>query len=135
VALLMLATSLCAGPPADAAIIWRANWRLEGYVGQAPAGITPDAHIVLQYEGKDYPFDVTKAVVTAGRVPKGQLLGDIEHHQMKLQLHGTAKTLDVLRKASPGAKLLISGHHDTGSGEMHVTKISGASADSVPAAK
>jgi hypothetical protein len=135
VAVSILATSLFAGPLANAATIWRANWRVEGYVGQAPAGIKPEAHVVLQYNGKDYPFDLTETVLISGHVPQGQLLNAIERHQMRLLLRGKAEVLDRLRTASPGEKLLIFGHHDTASRDMQVTKISAASPESVPAAK
>jgi len=132
---LILATALFAAQVANAATVWRASWRLEGYVGQAPAGIKPEAHVILQYNGKDYAFDLTKTVLISGHVPQGQLLDDIERHRGKLLLRGKATVLDGLRTASPGEMLLIFAQHDSSSRNLQVTKITAASPNSVPAAK
>jgi hypothetical protein len=135
VAATLLLASLLTAPCADAATVWRANWRVEGYVGQAPAGTKPEAHVILLYSGKEYPFDLTAATVVTGRVPPRQLLDDIEHHQMRLLLRGQPDVLDGLLKAAPGTKLVIFGHHDGGWRDLKVTKISAASTSSTPAAK
>ena len=131
----ILALSLVAQPLANAASLRRANWRLEGFVGQAPAGIKPDAHLVLQYEGKNYEFDLTKAVVLTGHVSPSQLLRDIKPGQNQLLLRGPAKAMGALTNASVGQKLLIYGYHRTGTRDLQVTKIAPAPPDSAPAAK
>lgn len=132
---LILGTALFAAQVANAATVWRASWRVEGYVGQAPADVKPEAHVVFQYNGQDYAFDLTKTVLTHGHVRPGQLLDDIQHHRGKLLLRGKAKVLDGLKTASPGEMLLIFAEHDGGSRNLQVTKISAASPNSVPAAK
>ena len=131
----ILALSLVAQPFANAASVRRPHWGLEGFVGQAPAGIRPDAHLVLRYEGKDYEFDLTKAVVIAGRASRTLLLRDIEPGRNQLILRGSAKTMGALTNASVGQKLLIYGYLRTGSRDLQVTKIAPASPDSAPAAK
>ena len=135
IAATLVLSSLLTARCADAATVWRANWRVEGYVGQAPADAKPEAHVTLLYNGKEYPFDLTAATVVTGRVPPRQLLDDIEHHQMKLLLRGKPDVLDGLLKASPGQKLVIFGHHDGGWRDLKVTKITAAPSTSTPAAK
>src|SRR5215472_7473256 len=93
--------SLLSGGPTDAALR-RMNWRLEGYVAPAPAGTKPEAHLVLQSGGKDYAFVLTKAVSIAGHVAPSHLVRDLESHQNKLSLRGSAAMLEVLAKAAPG---------------------------------
>ena len=135
VAVSLLATSLLAQPSARAATVWRANWRVEGYVGQAPAGTKTEAHVTLLYSGKEYPFDLTEATVIAGRVPPRQLLDDIEHHQMKLLLRGTPDVLGPLLKATPGEKIALFGHHDGGWRDLQVTQVTTGSSSATPSAQ
>ena len=78
--------SLVIASVGNGATIWRANWRLEGYLGQAPAGTKSKAHIVLEYNGTDHEFDLTDAVVLSGHSPGRQLLRDIERNHNKLVL-------------------------------------------------
>ena len=135
VAVSMLMASLVAAPFADAATVWRANWRVEGYVGQAPASTKTEAHVTLLYSGKEYPFDLTEATVISGRVPPRQLLDDIEHHQMKLLLRGKPDVLGPLLKASPGDKVALFGHHDGGWRDLQVTQVTAGSSSATPSAK
>jgi hypothetical protein len=120
----IVALLLIAGPLAHAALR-RTNWHLEGYLGQAPAGSKVAAHIVLQYDGKDYEFDLTKAASTNPQVPGSQFVGDLKSHHNRLSLRGPAASMDTLRTAAPGQKLLISGYYRRGSGEMQETMVAG----------
>lgn len=131
----VLLSSLVAGPLANAASLRRANWRLEGYVGQAPAGTKAEAHLVLQSNNKEYEFDLTKAAMISGRGSHGQLARDLKPYQNKLLVREPAAATDALRNAAPGQKLLIFGYHRSGSRELQVTKISAAAPESPPLTK
>jgi len=120
---------------ADAATMRRANLSIEGYVGQAPADVRPQARLVLQYEGKSYPFDLTRTVVNTGSRSRNQLLQDIKPFQNTLVLHGGASTLGALTNASPGQKLVISGYHRSRSRELSVTQVRPAPTSPTPAAQ
>ena len=131
----ILALSLAGAPVANAAIIYRGTWRLEGYVGQAPAETKPEAHITLQYNRTNYEFDLMKATVISGHVAPGQFLRDIASHQNKVLLRGSRRMMAGLTTASYGEKVFIFGHHDTGSRDLHVTLIRAPSPNSTPAAE
>ena len=123
------------GEPAHATRQRRANVRLEGYVGQAPAGVQTEARVMLQYGGKTYEFDVTRTAVNTGDRSRQQLLRDIRPFQNTLVLRGSASMLGALSSASSGQQLVISGYHRTGSRELRVTQISPAPPGPTPAAQ
>src|SRR5262245_34954659 len=96
----VLALSLVAAPGAHAALV-RANWRLEGYLGQAPPSVKVEARVVLRYNDKDYEFDLTKAQSTNPRIPGSRFVHDLKSHQNKLSLSGPRASMDPLVKAAP----------------------------------
>lgn len=120
--------------PADAARFRRANVVLEGYVGQAPAGVRAEAQLVLQSGGKNYEFALRRTAVNTGSRSRRQLLQDIRPFQNTLVLQGSGSTVSGLTSASPGQKLVISGYHRTGTRTLHVTRIGPASPGPTPAA-
>jgi hypothetical protein len=130
----ILALSLLIGGTTDAALR-RMNWRLEGYVAPAPAGTKPEAQLVLQCNGADYEFVLTKAVPTTPHVAPSHLAHDLQSHQNKLVLRGPAAMLHVLTTATPGEKLILTGFYRTGSGELLETTISTAAPRSSRTAK
>jgi len=122
-----------ASDPAHASRLTRANVVLEGYVGQAPAGITPAAQLVLQSLGTNYQFALTRTAVNAGSRARRQLLDDIRPFKNKLVLRGSTSALSGLVSASPGQKLVINGYHATGTRTLHVSRIEPAAPDPTPA--
>jgi hypothetical protein len=118
--------------PADASRLRRAHVVLEGYVGQAPAGITPEVQLRLQLGSKSYEFALTRTAVNMGS--RTQLLRDIRPYQNTLVLRGSASEVGGLTSASPGQKLVISGYHRTGTRTLHVTSIGPAPPEPTPAA-
>ena len=91
-----------ASDPAHASRLRRANVVLEGYVGQAPAGVRSIAQLVLQSGGDTYQFALTRALAVPGNCSGRQLLEDIRPFQNTLVLRGSASTLSGLVNASPG---------------------------------
>ena len=130
----VLVLSLAAAPGAHAALV-RANWRLEGYLGQAPPGVKVEARVVLRYNDKDYEFDLTKAQSTNPRIPGSRFVHDLKSHQNKLSLSGPRASMDPLVKAAPGEKLLITGYYRTGSDVMQETRVATAPPDSLPSTR
>src|SRR5215813_823894 len=105
----ILASSLVAASVAHTALV-RANWRLEGYLGQAPSGVKVERRVLLRFNEKDYEFDLTKAVSTNPRIPGSRLLDALKSHHNKLSLSGPRASMDPLVGAAPGQKLIITGY-------------------------
>ena len=134
-AVAVLALSVIAAPHAMGAAR-RRTWRLEGYVGQAPTGIKPVAHLVLQSSDKTYEFDLTRVSVSSGNASTTALVRDLQPHQNNLLLIGPAKTVEALTNASAGQKLLIIGYYRSRpSRQLQVMKISAVASDSAPPTK
>jgi len=122
-----------AAEPAGAVRSRRANLVLEGYVGQAPAGVRPQAQLVLQAGGKSYDFALTRTAVITGNRSRNQLLQDIRPGGNALILRGPESVLRVLTGAPPGQQLRISGYHQAGARDLTVTRIAPASPGAPPA--
>ena len=130
----ILGFSLLIADTADAARVRPALLFLEGYVGEAPAGVRPQARLVLQYQGQNYNFDLTRTGVKSGNRSSGRLLQDIRPFQNTLILRGSAASVAALTSASPGQKLRISGYHQSGSRELNVSETRTEPASPTPAA-
>ena len=126
----VLGSVVLAGDPAVAMRSRRANLVLEGYVGQAPAGVRSEAQLVLQAGGKSYDFALTRTAVITGNRSRNQLLQDIRPGRNTLILRGPESALRVLTSAPPGQKLVISGSHLAGARDLTVTRIAPASPSS-----
>ncbi|MBI1813773.1 MAG: hypothetical protein HYR72_02210 [Deltaproteobacteria bacterium] len=106
--------------------------RLEGYVTNAPAGIKPEAHLVLQYQGKDYEFDLSKMVVVTGSRTYGQVLQEITPYRVSFLLRGPSPAVGKLTGAAPGQKLIVLGRHRAGSRDLQLVDVSEAPPDATP---
>ena len=125
----ILVLAVVAASAAHAALV-RANWRLEGYLGQAPPGVKVEARLLLRFNDKDYEFDLTKAASTNPHIPGSRLVHDLKAHQNKLSLSGPRASMEPLVSAAPGQKLIITGYYRTGSDVMQETTIATAPPDS-----
>lgn len=132
--LAILTASVVAGALAHAALR-RANWQLEGYLGHAPANTEAQARLILQYKGKDYEFDLTKAVPSTQHLSLNQLLHDLKSHQNKLLVQGPAAAVHALTTAAPGQRLIIIGYYRAGSGVLQEAIVSAPAPDSPPPAR
>ncbi len=108
--------------------------RLEGYVSKAPAGTKPEAHLVLQYQGKDYEFDLSKMVVVTGSRTYGQVLQEITPYRVSFLLRGSSPAVGKLTGAAPGQKLIVLGRHRAGSRDLQLVDVIEAPPDATPTA-
>ena len=120
VAALVLATSAAARKlPTEPPLLLR----LEGYI----AGVTPtraaDTRLVLQYQGTDYSFDVTKLVVLSGSRSPSQVLQDVAPYRINFILRGTSQSMSPLISASAGQKLFIFARYRTGTRDLLIDSI------------
>lgn len=106
---------------------------LDGYVGTAPAGVTAQANLVLQYSGKRQPFAVTGTGVTRGKGSSQRLLNDLRPKHNILILVGSEATLGAIGSNPPGQRVRITGDHRRGSNQLNVTSIAAAPAAPEPA--
>jgi len=133
-ALTALALAALVAEPADAQRLRRASVVLEGYVGEAPAGVRVEAQLTLQSGGRSTAFAVTRALAQTGGRPQRQVLHDARPHQNTLVLRGNEAALAPLWSASAGQQLRISGEHRTGTNTVQVSRIDAVSADPAPTA-
>ena len=130
----ILVLAVVAASAAHAALV-RANWRLEGYLGQAPPGVKVEARLLLRFNDKDYEFDLTKAASTNPRIPGSRLVHDLKSHKNKLSLSGPRASMDPLVGATPGQKLIITGYYRAGSDVMQEARVTAAPPESAPPTK
>lgn len=131
IVLSVLAVTVLAGQPAGAVRSRRADLVLEGFVAPAPAGVRPEARLVLRAGGKTYDFVLTRTAVIRGNRSRNQLLQDISPGGNILTLRGPDSALRGLTTASPGQQLRIFGHHLAGARDLTVTRITPATGSSV----
>ncbi|HUI26074.1 MAG TPA: hypothetical protein VL403_08300 [Candidatus Kryptonia bacterium] len=96
---------------------------LEGYVGAAPAGFSREAHLIMQYQGKDYEFDLMKMLVVTGDRSYAQVLQDVTPYRVNFILRGTMLSLAPLIGATAGQKLAIAARYRTGTRDLLIDAI------------
>ena len=116
------AVALAAGPRGTTV-------EVEGYVGEAPAGVASEK-IVLQFAGKKYDFAATNMESKSAHRSARLLMHDIKPHKNTLVLRGSESVIAPLTSASSGQMLQISGTHRSGTNSLTVTKIGPTSAAS-----
>lgn len=97
--------------------------RLEGYASKAPTGVTPETHLVMQYQGKSYEFDLTKMVVVTGDRPSSQVLQDVAPYRVNFVLHGPLLSLGPLIGAETGQKLVLTARYRSGTRDLLIDSI------------
>jgi len=105
--------------------------RLEGYVGGAPSGVAREAHLIMQYQGKDFEFDLVKMVVVTGDRSYSQVLQDVTPYRVNFILRGQATALAPLVNSAPGQRLVIAARYRTGTRDLLIDTMT-AAADPAP---
>jgi hypothetical protein len=106
--------------------------RLEGYVGNAPAGARAEAHLVLQYEGKNHAFDLTEMAVVTGDRSYSQVLQQVSPYEVSFFLRGSGPAVTALTNAARGQKLVLLGYNRVGSRDLMLAEVKPAAADPTP---
>ena len=108
--------------------------RLEGYVGAAPAGVKPDANLLLHYRGTDYAFALTQMVVITGSRSASEVLQEIMPYHVSFILRGSPPAIATLTSAPTGQKVIVVGYHRRGSRDLLVDSVTEPPPDPTPTA-
>jgi hypothetical protein len=97
--------------------------RIEGYAGKAPADTRREAHLVMEYQGKDYDFDVIKMTVLTGNRSYLQVLQDVTPYRVNFIVRGTSAAVATLIGADAGQRLVITARNRAGSRDLLVDTV------------
>jgi hypothetical protein len=108
-AVVLLACAALAPRAVGARIRRNIRLRMEGYLGPPPAGRSEQADLTLRAGGADHRFQVTKATVLSGNALAADVFDRVRPYEPNFNLRGPKELLDRVAKASPGARLVLSG--------------------------
>ena len=92
--------------------------RLEGYVGQGPAGVTPLVRWTIEVQEKNYKFTATKLDVLSGNTFYMNIITALDGYPVNLTF--TGQQLDMIVNAGPDTNLTIIGTIQVGGGARYL---------------
>lgn len=79
--------------------------RFEGYVGEKPAQLVPEASWVLETRGKKYPFHVSHLQIITGDVSPTNIIEAVKPYRVTFRLRGDDARLQQFTGTAPGQKI------------------------------
>ncbi len=97
--------------------------RLDGYVGDPPAGRRERADLRIRAGKKDMRFQVTAATVTSGDITPSTIFNRVRPYRPNFILRGKRELIQRIENAAPGDRFRIVGGWRSGSRDLMVSSV------------